>query len=434
MEGQLLMSAKERRRKSVFDEVREGRLTLRKASEKLGLSYRHCRRSYRRFREEGDGGLVHRSRGRPSNRRLPDKLRKLAVKRYEERYEGFGPTLACEKLAQEGLVVDHETLRRLLLDKGLWKKRRRGVHHRQRRERKQQFGELLQLDGSHHAWFGKERPRCCLMNLVDDAQGTTHSVMAPEETTRAAMQVLWHWVERYGIPQAIYVDQKSVYVTGREPSVEEQLADIEPQTAFGAACAKLEIELIVAHSPQAKGRVERSHGVYQDRFVKELALRGITTVETANRLLQNGFAEDLNARFAREPASPVDFHRPIPKGMDLADVFCFEQFRTVQNDWTIRYENRHYQILEENRPLPKPKDRLVVRTRLDGSVHLLFKDRPLKFRPLSTRELRRRTQAQQAQEPPARPVRAPTRRPKPAADHPWRRGPLSQAARGSKTP
>ena len=136
MEGRLLMSAKERRRKSVFDEVREGRLTLREASEKLGLGYRQCRRSYRRFREEGDAGLVHRSRGRPSNRRLPQKVRERAVKRYRERYEGFGPTLACEKLAQEGLVLDHETLRRLLMKEGLWTKRRKRRGHRQRRERK----------------------------------------------------------------------------------------------------------------------------------------------------------------------------------------------------------------------------------------------------------------------------------------------------------
>jgi hypothetical protein len=271
------------------------------------------------------------------------------------------------------------------------------------------------------------------MNLVDDAQGTTHGLMASEETTQAAMKVLWEWVERYGIPQSLYVDKKNVYVTNRKPTVEEQLADQEPRTAFGVACAKLGIEIIPAHSPQAKGRVERSHGVYQDRFVKELALRGITTIETANRLLRNGFGETLNQRFAREPASSVDFHRPVPKGMDLADVFCFEEFRTVQNDWTIRYENRHYQILEANRPLPKPKDRVVVRKRLDGSLHVLFQEQPLQFQALPAREVRRRANTQQHAEPSPRPVRRPFAPAKPTPDHPWRRFHL-QAAREEKTP
>ena len=434
MEGHLVMSAKERRRKSVFDEVQEGRMTLREASEKLGVSYRQCRRSYGRFRKEGDAGLVHRSRGRPSNRRLPKRVRKRAVKRYRERYEGFGPTLAAEKLAEEGLVMDHETLRRLLLHEGLWTKRRKRVKHRQRRERKEHFGELLQLDGSHHAWFGAERPRACLMDIVDDATGHRLATLGPEETTEAAMRVVWAWIERYGIPKAIYVDKKSVYVTSREPTVKEQLAGVKPKTAFGTACAKLGIELIPAHSPQAKGRIERTHAVYQDRFVKELALRAITTIASANNVLHNGFTEQLNTKFAREPARAVDFHRSVPKGLDLADVFCFEEVRTVQNDWTIRYQNRHYQILENNRPLPKPKDKVLVRTRLEGSVYVLFRDKPLRVRLLPMGELRKRVKARDAQEPPAQPVRTPPQRPKPAADHPWRRSAVPQAAQGKATP
>jgi len=434
MEGHLLMSQKERKRKSAFDAVQSGRLSLRVASEQLNLSYRQCRRSYRRFREEGDAGLVHRSRGRPSNRRLPQKVRERALQRYRERYSGWGPTLAAEKLAGEGLVVDHETLRRLLMTEGLWVNHRKRAKHRQRRERKQHFGELLQLDGSHHAWFGQGRGLSCLMDVVDDATGERLALLAPEETTEAAMRLLWQWIECYGIPQAIYVDKKSVYVALREPTLEEQLANVEPRTAFGAACAKLGIELIAAHSPQAKGRIERTHGVYQDRFVKELALRRITTLATANKLLQNGFTEELNTKFARAPVRTADFHRPIPKGLDLADVFCFEQWRTVQNDWTVRCHNRHYQILEQNRPLPKPKDKVLVRTRLDGSVHLLFRDQPVEFRLISTRELRGRLKAQDAQEPPVQPPRPPRQRPKPAADHPWRRPFVAQDARGKASP
>jgi transposase len=376
-------------RKTEFDLVVRGEQTLGQAAERLGLSYRQCRRSFKRFKEEGDAGLVHRSRGRPSNRRRSDKLRARVVKRYGERYAelGFGPTLAAEKLAEEGLVVDHETLRRWLLEEGLWKRRRKSRQHRERRERKEHFGELVQMDGSHHRWFGPERPSGCLMNMVDDARGITLSTMYEEETTQGAMELLWRWVETYGIPRALYTDRKTVFVTDREATVEEQLAGEEPKTAFGKACERLGIEIITAYSPQAKGRVERNHGVYQDRLVKELGLRRITTIATTNKLLHNGFTAHLNKRFECEAKSGTDYHRPVPRGLNLADVFCREEHRVVQNDWTVRFNNRHYQILNENRPSPKPKDKVVVRVRLDGSLHLIHKGSPLTYRLLSWAEL-----------------------------------------------
>lgn len=421
MAGHLLMSRKERSRKTEFDLVLGGRQTLVEAAERLGLSYRQCRRSFQRYREQGDGGLVHRSRGRPSNRGYSAAFRKRVINRYRERYEelDFGPTLAAEKLAEEGLVIDHETLRRWLLEEGLWKRRRRTRKHRERRERKGHFGELVQMDGSHHRWFGPERPSACLMNMVDDARGVTMSTMCEQETTQGAMELLWKWVETYGIPRALYTDRKTVFVTEREPTVEEQLAGEEPKTAFGKACEKLGIEIITAYSPQAKGRVERNHGVYQDRLVKELGLRGIKTLATANKLLHNGFTDQLNAKFACEARSEPDYHRPLPKAVNLADVFCIEELRVVQNDWTVRHSNRRYQILKENRPLPKPKDKVVVRLRLDGSVHLIYKNNPLNYRLLSMAELRVRSAPKPAPVPkpkskpnrPATPQKYPT---------PWR--------------
>ncbi len=414
MEGHLTLSKKERERLVKFEEVKAGRLSLKRAAERLGMSYRQARRAYGRFRDQGAAGLVHRRRGQVSNRRRPQAFRDAVLARYRERYEGFGPTLAAEELAKDGLTVDHETLRRWLVDSGDWQKARRRRAHRTRRERRPRFGELVQLDGSHHAWFGEGGRRYCLMNLVDDATGTTLSLMGEEETTELALRALWMWVERYGIPQALYTDKKSVYVAEREPTPEEQLAAKEPLTAFGQACAKLGIAIIPAHSPQAKGRVERNHGVYQDRLVKLLALEGITTVEGANAFLEGGFTDGLNAKFARPAADPADAHRPVPRGLDLADVLCFEQVRTVLNDWCVRHENRFYQILEDNRPLPKPQDKVVVRTRLDGTRQLLYRDKPLAFRLL--------------EQPPAKqprasaPVAAPASpKPKPAPDHPWRR-------------
>jgi len=228
-------------------------LSLSDAARRLKISYRQCLRSYRTYREDGAKGLIHRSRGRPSNRAKPEEFRREAIKRYDEKYEDFGPTFVAEKLAEEGLVLDHETLRRWLLAEDKWKKKRKHRKHRSRRERKAYFGELVQLDGSHHCWFGPEHPGSCLMNMVDDATGTTLSSMADEETTEAAMGTLWLWIERYGVPSALYTDKKNVFVTDREPTIEEQLAGMEPRrcVAFGKACEKLEIEIITANSPRA---------------------------------------------------------------------------------------------------------------------------------------------------------------------------------------
>jgi hypothetical protein len=245
------------------------------------------------------------------------------------------------------------------------------------------------------------------------------------------MRLLWSWIERYGIPKALYTDKKNVFVTDREPTIEEQPAGEQPMTAFGKACKKLGIEIIRAHSPQAKGRVERSNGVYQDRLVKELRLQGITTVEGANTVLAQGFSEALNARFEQQPASEADFHRPVPKRLNLAEVFCCEEIRTLHNDRTIRYKNHFYQILKENRPRPKPKEKVVVRVLLDGTVQILYRDKKLKYEPI----------AQPAPSKDEKPSPAiapkPGRQWKPAPDHPWRsfrygRRRAARAARSSR--
>lgn len=422
MEGYLLMSPKELQRKSVLEQVQQDVLSLWEAAEQLGLSYRQMRRAYKRFREFGDAGLVHRSRGRASNRRKDARLREKALKIYRERYEDLemGPTLAAEKLAEQGLDLDHETLRRWLVEEGAWKRRRRRAKHRGRRERRARFGELVQLDGSHHRWFGPDREQCCLMNLVDDARGQTLSLMAEEETTEAAMRVLWMWIERYGVPRALYLDRKSVYLAQREPTPEEQLAGETPLTEFGKACARLGIALITAHSPQAKGRVERSHGVYQDRLCKELALRGIKRIATANKLLQNGFIEQLNAKFAKAPADPRDAHQPLAPGTRLEHVFCFEETRQVQNDYSISYRGRHYQIAAQNKKLPRPKDKVTVRTLLDGQRQILWRGSALTHHPLPSPKPPRQNSKPTPQPKPQ--SKASAKAKPPARNHPWRHG------------
>lgn len=431
MEGLLTMSAKERRREAELSRVVAGEQSLREACVRLGLSYRQGKRVLKRFRARGARGLMHRSRGRPSNRGKEASFRRRVVARYRRRFAPveMGPVLAAEKLGEEGLAVDEETLRRWLMQEGLWRPRRKRRQHRTQRTRRAHRGELVQMDGSHHRWFGKDGPQTCLMAMIDDATNTRLALMAEEETTEACMRLLWQWVERYGVPRALYVDRKSVYVTQREPTLEEQLSGQEPLTAFGAACHKLGIEIIPANSPQAKGRIERSHGLYQDRFVKELALRRIRTIATANALLNDGFTDTLNTRFSRPPALPEDRHMPIPPGVDLADVFCFDELRVVQNDWTVRHDNRHHQILEDNRPLPKPKDKVLVRRRLDGQLHLLYRERPLKFETLTHNDLRERLTPTPADPAPPGPKRAPHA----PGKTPWRQNRIYMLADTPKT-
>ena len=387
MEGHLKMSAKERERLKIFERVKRGELQQKEAAALCQLEYRYLRRLYKRYFEQGDRGLVHQGRGRPSNRAHPAEFKATVLARYQERYPDFGPTLAAEKLALDGYVLDHETLRGWLLKAGLWQKRRKRGKHRSWRERRAHFGELVQLDGSHHKWFEERAPKACLMNMVDDAQGTTLSWLAEEETIFAAMQLLWCWIECYGIPQSLYTDKKNVYVI--DEKTREKAADSgeEVFTQFGRACQQLGIKIITAHSPEAKGRVERNHGIYQDRLVKELRLAELSTIAAGNEFLQNGFCEQLNERFAVTPRSEVDFHRSA-KGYDLASIFCIEEERTLTVDWIVRFENKFYQ-LQPARKTSVAKGTVRVRRYLNGELHFCYDDRDLAYTLLSERPKRK---------------------------------------------
>jgi transposase len=383
MNGTLLMSKRERNRLRILELVKNKCITLKDASVRLSISYRQMKRIYKRFKESGSQGLLHKSRGKVCNRKICEEKRQAILSRYEERYMGFGPTLACEKLLLDGFEVSIETLRLWLLEAGLWKRRRRSRKHRSRRDRRSHFGELVQFDGSHHNWFGGLYGKSCLMNMVDDATGTTLSLMAHEETTEAAMRLLWAWIVKYGIPMSIYCDRKSLYLTDREPGLAEQLEGKEPKTAFGEACDKLGIQIITAYSPQAKGRVERNHGVYQDRFAKELGLLGVHTVEGANKVLSEGFIDHLNRKFSIQPLEPEDFHVPLCKGNDLRKIFCFEYTRTVSNDFTIRFNNRLFQIIKDNKIVPRPKTKVLLQEWLDGSIHIYYQKRELRIKEIT---------------------------------------------------
>lgn len=377
------MSLKERERLKLFARVKLGELQQKQAAEICGLDYRQTRRLYKRYCELGDGGLVHRGRGRPSNRRHKAAFRKAVLDRYEERYPDFGPTLAAEKLALDGYVVDHETLRGWLLKAKLWRRRRKRSRHRSWRERRAHFGELVQMDGSHHKWFEQRAPACCLMNMVDDASGTTQSLFAAQETIFAAMGLLWQWIERYGIPRALYTDRKNVYVVDEKTREKAADSGLEVFTQFGRACKQLDIRIIEAYSPQAKGRVERNHGTYQDRLVKELRLSEINALEPANELLATSFCQQLNHKFAVAPRSPADYHRSA-KGYDLAAIFCIQEERTASADWIVRFENEFYQ-LTPRRKSQVPRRKLMVLRYLNGELHFRYASEELSYSLLPER-------------------------------------------------
>lgn len=402
------MSQKERKSLVEFTLVRKDQVSLIEAALRLGRSYRQARRMYKRFRQEGEKGLIHRSRERPSNRRYPQAMRADCLEKYKERMAGFGPTFAAEKFAELGIAINHETLRGWLMGAGLWTRARKRGPHRNWREPKHHFGEMVQMDGSFHDWFG-DGTKCCLMNMVDDATNVTYAQFYKEETTAAAMEMLWAWIEKYGVPRSLYTDRKTVYVTGREATMEEELAGEEPLTAFGKACQKLGVRIIEAHSPQAKGRVERKNGVYQDRLIKDMSFHAIRGMEAGNQWLRERFVGEMNQKFGHPAKSDLDLHQSLPKEVKLKDVFVWEESREVQRDGLIRWQNRWFQLFGEKRP-PAKKD-VEVQERLDGSVRIVYRGIEQQYKEI---------QKPGKKEKEKLPVKTELTR-KPAPDHPWRK-------------
>ena len=412
------MSARELTRVEVLARVKAGALSVKSAAVLLHVSYRQAKRLVRRYRADGAKGLKHRSAGRPSNHARPTAERERALAFVREKYSGpvdvrFGPTLAAEHLASEdGVAVHHDTLRRWMWTAGLWSRVRKHAPHRQRRERKAHFGELVQLDGSFHLWYEARAPRGCLMNLVDDATGRTLARLGGEETIWAAADVLRRWIEAYGVPLALYTDWKNVYV--RVPNAEEQVTGAVPLTQFGRMCASLGIQIIAASSPQAKGRVERNHGTHQDRLVKKLRRLGIADATAANAFLETTYLPEHNARFAQAPASTDDFHRRTPSRTTLDRVLQLEETRVLSNDWVIRYDTRVFQVARQSHQAPA-RSTVLVCENASGAIEIRYRDRLMPWTeiaaPVKPTLAAKRTPLSTAPHRPARP----------SADHPWRR-------------
>ncbi|MGC9197643.1 MAG: ISNCY family transposase [Acidobacteriaceae bacterium] len=417
------MSVKEENRIEVMGRVKSGSLRLGEGAEICGVSYRQMKRIWARFRDGGAKGMQHRGCGRGSNRGYSEATRSQAVERYREQYGDFGPTLAAEQLGEEGLAVSRQTLARWLRAAGLWSGARRRKPYRERRARREHFGELVQMDGSFHLWLEERGERGCLMHMVDDATSTAEARFYAEETIWAAVGVLRRWIEKYGVPRALYTDWKNVYV--REATEAEKLAGQAPLTQFGRMCHRLDIRIIAANSPQAKGRVERAHGTHQDRLVKKLRLAGISDYEAANCYLDQHYLADHNRRYARPAASTVDYHRRRPTARQLEEVFRLEEERVVSADWVVSYKTRLLQLERQSQRYAPARSRVTVGENEQGELTVTYHGRCLRFRQIIARAAPAAAPADKVHRLDTRggrrEGRVGTSRGRPSLQHPWRR-------------
>lgn len=415
-----MLSQQERDRLVIVHQVTEGLLTMEEAARRYGVGLRHMRRLMRRFEREGDGYVIHGLRGQPSNRSLPTELRTKALgKAREELYRDFGPTLLSEHLERDP-EIDWEhsasTLRLWMIQEGLWDPKERKKRHRKRRERRGSFGEMVMMDTSIHPWLeGRSDEDMVLIALMDDASSRLRACFYPRDTGAANRLLLIDYMERFGRMGAVYADRAGHFESHFRSKRREE-ADLEKVlTLIERGLSELDIELIRALSPQAKGRVERLFKTLQDRLIKEMRVAGVASMAEANRFLEEVFIPFWNERFSVEPTQPVDAHRPLPEGVDLLRIFAETDARVIRNDFTFRYRNQHYQIEKGEAERRMPKSRIIIERRLDGTTRFRWKEQYLTPTPILAR---------------SQPAPAPTRKPKPPAprpapaDHPWRKRPI----------
>lgn len=386
----LTMTMKELDRTKTIERIRQGELTVALAAESLAMSERQLYRCLKRYAEAGDEGLIHRLRGKASNAGYSIHERKTVVQLYDQLYPDYGPTLFAEMLAEHhAMQVSPETLRQWLMAESRWAGTRAKRPHRQHRERRSAIGALVQLDGSPHDWFEERGPSCTLLLMVDDASSRSHMRLAPSETTRWIFVLLQQYFMRFGLPTALYSDHGSVFDGGTT------------HTDYQRALIALGVQYIFAHSPQAKGRVERNNATHQDRLVKALRRENISDIDRANAFLHDVYTDRHNRAFAHTDNLP-DVHRPLGNRA-LERILCFETTRKVTNDYTISLGGKYIQLLRGEASLPPPRTTVIVRRYLDDSLHVSWNENELPYslavdRPKLTHISHR----------------------KPAAEHPWR--------------
>ena len=411
MKTKLKMTLKEADRYAIMKDVEAGKITLVKASEELKSSYRHTRRIWQRYQREGPEGLISKRRSRPSNHQLDGELREKALNLIRKRYPDYGPTLAAEKLEEKHeLKLSKETVRMLMIQEGLWKpKRKKEQKVHARRTRRSCYGELVQLDGSYEYWFEDRAEKCCLLVTVDDATSKIpHMKFCRVETTEDYFRLIEEYIGKHGRPKAYYSDKHGIFRINAKESLRQQ-------TTLGEGLKQLGIELICAHSPQAKGRVERANGILQDRLIKELREEKISSIEEGNRHLEK-YRRKYNKKFGKRAASPEDVHRPLLPSQKLEEIFVEKTMRVVSKDLSFSYKNEIYQI-ESNYKHRLWGKRVEIHER-DGEIKsVMLGGEKLKYKKWKERV----TPVQQTIDVKELEVLWPTRkRKKPSRHHAWR--------------
>jgi len=410
-EGDMLMLRRhEIRRLEVVRKVIKERMRQAVAADLLELSTRQTRRIVLRVKQEGESGVIHRLRGRESNRRTDDEEKAKVLKLYKDKYEGFGPTLFCEKLVEiHKIRFSDETVRKWLLKSGDWEKSSKRRKHRQWRERKEYYGQLQQVDGSHHDWLEGRGAKMVLMAYIDDATGRVYCRFYKYEGTKPALDSFLRYIKKYGMPQIVYLDKHTTYKSPSQATIEQELSGEEPMSQFERALKELGVKVIHANSPQAKGRVERLFKTLQDRLVKEMRLKGIKTLEGANEFLKE-YLPVLNRKFNVVARGKGDMHSSLPKGVDLDRILCIKTQRALRNDFTLVHDKKFYQVLDNT-----SAKTVMVEERVNGTMRIYTRDRSLKYKQLL--EMPKKVEKIKMSE---LPFDLPRKKHIPAADHPWR--------------
>lgn len=414
-EDRITMSTREMERLKIVHKVMEKRLTQVKAAELMGVTDRQVRRMLQRVRERGERGIVHGNRGRPSPHKISklqeDKIIALVGKRYSD----FGPTFAAEKLREcEGIEIGREKLRQWMVAHGLWRVRGRRRRIYQWRERKHHVGEMVQMDGSKHDWLEGRGSELVLMGYIDDATNTLFGWFYSFEGVYSAMDSFRRYIERNGIPHSVYLDRHSTYKTTREPNREEALKGDRAKTQFARALTELGVKVIYAHSPQAKGRIERGFGTLQDRLIKEMRLADIRTIEQANTFLAT-YLPRFNQRFSRVPLAQQDLHRPVPKSLPLDEIFCIKDYRSIARDYTVRWKHRLFRI--DKPSITMRKQWVCVMEHFDSKMTFKLNGKYLAFSEVTDKDLKAFAKVE-------RPSSSRVRKTSPyipPPTHPWRR-------------
>jgi transposase len=401
----IMAKAKELKKLHIVRKFIEKQIKQTEASKVLGISTRQVRRIAARLKAEGDSSIAHRLRGKKSNNATSESVRQKVVTLYKKNYWDFGPTLASEKLSQvDGIKVSKETLRSWLISEGLLTKRRKPRYHRKWRERKPHFGQMVQMDGSEHDWFEDRGGRATLMGYIDDATNTVFARFYSYEGVIPAMDSFIRYIDRYGLPASIYFDRHTTYKSSGKPTIEDQLLAKVPLSQFARALDEMGVRFIYAYSPQAKGRIERLFGTFQDRVIKEMRLAGVCNIVEGNNFLDY-YLPIFNNRFSIPPAEESNMHGPVPKDIDLKSIFSIREERILRNDFTISYKTNLYQILDNIYA-----KKVTVEERLDENIYITYKGKDLRYKRIEKRPIIRKEK-----------VLKERRAYIPPPDHPWKR-------------